>query len=135
MTPAPNGLPGAQQGQRQKYWEMRQGQIWMPGAIQETDIRIRARITYPEFLDPENINYLTTYVPILDSKNAIVAKMLVNYAMRFAPQNYAMAIQEETRQMDKLKLEAVRQMQPNENQREAFGDEAVADFAVNWTQF
>lgn len=133
MTQAPFGLPGCLQGQSMRIWEMRQGQIWMPGCLQTTDIRLRGRINYPEYLDPTNLNYSTTYVPILDSRNAIVSKMMVQYAMRFAPENYQMAIAEEARQMAKLQLEVVRQMQSQENQRTEFGSEAVEDFAIAWS--
>lgn len=132
MKQTPFGLPSVQQGQYQHIWEMRQGQIWMPGSVNLTDIRMRVRITYPDFLDPANINYATAYVPILDSKNAIVAKMLILYARRFAPENYQMAVAEEKRLMDKLSLEVVRQMQGQENQRKDFGWEATQDFAVTW---
>jgi len=132
MQPAPFGLPGGLQGNRMGLWEMRQGAIWMPGSLLQTDLRIRARITYPELIFSANLNFDTTYVPILDSKNAIVAKMRVQYAVRFAPELYQTSLAEETRMMAKLKQEVVRQMQANENQRQPFGDEAVQDFAVAW---
>src|SRR5271170_1087566 len=132
MTPAPFGLPGVMQGNTMKYWEMRQGQIWMPGCLQTTDLRLRARINFPVPYGP-NVNFSTTYVPILDSRNAIVAKMLILYAKRFAPEQYPLAISEEDRLMFKLKLEVVRGLQAQENQRSEFGNEAVADFAVAWS--
>jgi hypothetical protein len=131
MTPAPFGLPGGLQGDRMGQWELRQGQIWMRGCLTQIDLRLRARINYPVPFGP-NINFKTTYVPIVDSKNAIVSKMLILYAKRFAPDLYPMAIQDETRLMSKLKLEVVRQMQANENQRAEFGGEAVQDFAIAW---
>lgn len=129
MIPAPFGLPSVQQGQYQHLWEMRQGQVWMPGSINLTDIRMRVRITYPDFLNPQTINYSTAYVPIIDSRNAIVAKMLIRYAMRFSPENYQMAVADEKRLMDKLELEVVRQMQSQENRRHEFGAEATTSFA------
>ena len=133
MREAPFGLPSGLQGQRMGFWEMRQGMVWMPGCLLATELRLRARITFPVPHGP-NVNYSTTYVPILDSRNAIVAKMLILYAKRFAPEQYPMAVQEETRLMDKLKLEVVRQMQGQENQRAGFGEEAVSDFAVAFSQ-
>jgi len=132
MKAAPFGLAGVQQGQHMYQWEMRQGQIWMPGCVNLTDIRIRGTITYPEFLDPRTIDYTTAYVPILDSRNAIVSKMLIRYAMRFAPENYQMCIAEEARLIGKLKKEVVLQKQTQENRRQSFGDAAVADFAQTW---
>lgn len=133
MIQAPFGLPGVLQGIRMKYWEMRQGQVWMPGCTQTTDLRLRMRINYPEFLSPANLNYSTAYVPILDCRNVIVAKMLINYAMRFAPENYQMCIADEARLMAKLQLEVVRQMQTQENERSEFGGEAVVDFGIAWS--
>ena len=132
MQEAPFGIPGTLQDNRMKLWEMREGMIWMPGCLEAIDLRLRARITYPDFLSPINLNYSTAYVPILDSGNAIVAKMLILYARRFAPDMYQMAIAEETRLMSKLKLEVVRQMQGQENQRVPFGEEAVVDFGASW---
>lgn len=132
MVPSPFGLPNGMQGQTMGFWEMRQGMIWMPGATNQVDLKIRARITYPDFLNPETLNFSTAYVPILDSGNAIAAKMRILYATRFAPEQYQLAMSEETRLMDKLKLEVVRQMQTNENERAEWGAEATQDFNVTW---
>ena len=133
MRPAPFGLPGCLQGTAMGSWEMREGAIWMPGCTTQRDLRMRARITYPVPLYSTTLDFSTCYVPIVDSLNAIVAKMLILYAKRFAPGQYQMAIQDEARLMDKLKLEVVRQMQINENQRAEFGGDAVQDFAIAWS--
>jgi hypothetical protein len=133
MTAAPFGLPGVMQGFRMGVWEVRENVVWMPGCMNPTDIRIRCRITYPPTLYSSGIDFPTTYVPIIDSRNAIVAKMLVLYANRFAPEMYEMLVAEEARLMAKLKLEVVRSMQVFENERVAFGDEAVQDFAISWS--
>jgi hypothetical protein len=133
MAPAPFGLPSILQGNTMGFWEMRQGQIWMTGCLLETDLRIRARITYPTAPYSSTLNFATAYVPILDSRNAIAAKMRIQYATRFAPEQYQLAIAEEMRMMDKLKLEVIRAMQANENQRAEFGAEAIEDFAIAWS--
>lgn len=132
LSPSPGGLPSIMQGILHSGWETRQTSLWLTGATQLTDLRLRVRIYFPSNYNVANLNYDTTYVPIVNSSDAIVAKMLVRYAQRFAPEQYAQCVQEEERQMDKLKLEVVRQMQAFENQRAAFGDEAVQDFAVAW---
>jgi hypothetical protein len=132
MRPAPFGIGGGLQGLYMGLWELRGDTIWMPGATQALDLRIRCRIGYPIPLFSTNLDFQTTYVPILDCKNAIVAKMRIQYALRFAPELYQTAIAEETRLMSKLKLEIVRAMQGQENQREPFGEEATADFAIAW---
>ena len=133
MREAPFGIGGGWQGVYMGQWEMREGMIWMPGALQPLDLRLRARISYPVPFYSTTLNFSTAYVPILDSKNAIVSKMKLLYAQRFAPDMYPMCVQEEARLMNKLKLEVVRQMQAQENQREPFGDEATADFSISWS--
>jgi|SRR6185437_6592441 len=131
----PAGLPGILQSQLFSGWEMRQGALWLNGATQEVDLRIRCRITFPDFLsNPTNqIDFATAYVPIVDSRNAIMAKMLVHYAGRFAPELTQVAESAEQKYMGKLRLEAIRARQSQENTRPGFGDEAVADFAVAWS--
>ena len=131
----PAGLPGILQGQLFSGWEMRQGALWLNGATQQVDLRIRCRISFPTFeSNPTNqINFATAYVPIVDSGNAIEAKMRKRYATRFAPEMKADAIADDREFMGKLRLEAIRARQSQENTRPGFGDEAVADFAVAWS--
>jgi hypothetical protein len=72
-------------------------------------------------------------VPIVDSKQAIVSKMRIQYALRFAPDKYQTAIAEEIRQMNKLRLEVVRAQQDAENERASFGEEATQDMAISYS--
>ena len=130
VKPAPFGIGGSYQGIYISQYEMREGMIWMTGATQSVDLRIRCRIGYPAPLYSTTLNFATAYVPILDCANAIVAKMLVLYARRFAPEQYQLAIAEEQRLMSKLRLEVVRGLQAQENQRQPFGDEATQDFNI-----
>ena len=133
MVAAPFGIGGGWQGEYMNTYEMRGDTLWMPGALQALDLRIRCRIGYPTPQFSSTLNYSTTYVPILDCRNAIVAKMLILYARRFAPENYQMAIADEARLMSKLRLEVVRGMHDQENERAPFGDEATADFSIAWS--
>jgi hypothetical protein len=130
MTPAPFGLSGVIQNQRMGQWELRQNAIWMPGCLAMIDLRLRCRITFPDFsaFNPNTIDFDTAYIPILSCQNAVVAKMLVLYAKRFDPTQLAWAIQEDERMMGKLRLEVVRQMQNTENQREQYGDAATTGY-------
>lgn len=128
MQPAPFGLAPCQQGQRMGSWELRQNAIWMPGCLVQVDLRLRCRITFPDFLDPTSIDFNTAYIPILSCQNAVVAKMLVLYAKRFAPEQYPMAVQEDERLIGKLKLEVVRELQNTEYQRSEYGTEAFNSY-------
>ena len=131
----PAGIPGVEQGLMMSGWEMREGTMWMSGALSEIDIRIRCRITFPPFLAEAApaINFSTAYVPILDSRNAIAAKMKVFYADRFAPELLSSAILMEERYMGKVRLSNIRERQSAESSREEFGNEAVQDFAIAWS--
>ena len=131
----PAGIPGILQGLLMNGWEMRQGILWMSGATSQIDLRIRCRITFPPFLSQaaQVIDFSTAYVPILDSLNAIAAKMLVIYARRFAPEQLPNAKDAETTYMGKLRLESIRERQSAESQRSEFGAEAVTDFAISWS--
>lgn len=134
MTPAPFGLPSGMQVQRMGQWEMRQNQIWMPGCLVPIDLRIRCRITYPDFFNASTLNFATTYVPILDCQNAVVDKMCMRYSRRFAPDLYAASKDAASESIGKLKLEIVRQLQNTEYQRAEYGDEATVSFPAQWMQ-
>ena len=129
------GIPGVNQGLMMSGYEMRQGAMWMSGATSEIDLRLRCRITFPPFLSTaaSTIKFSTAYVPIIDSLNAIAAKMLVLYARRFAPEQLMTAADAEKEYMGKLRLESIRERQTSESQREEFGNEAVQDFAIAWS--
>jgi hypothetical protein len=133
MEPAPFGLPPIQQTARMGQWEMRQNAIWMPGAMLQVDLRIRCRITFPQVLDPANVDFDTAYVPILSCENAVEAGMRKKYAARFAPELKADAKQDYEDSLFKLKLEVNRQMQNTEYQRIEYGDEATEGFGI-WSQ-
>jgi hypothetical protein len=130
MTPAPFGLPPLYQTQCMGQWEVRQNAIWMPGCLVSTDLRLRCRITYPDFqeFNPANINFDTAYVPILGCTNAVAAKMLVLYAGRFAPELKPQTEADDEKYIFKLKLEVVRNMQNTEYQRQQYGDAATAGY-------
>jgi hypothetical protein len=133
MRKAPFALGGVMQGERMHQWEQREDLIFMPGCLEPTELRLRARITYPELLFSSGLNFQTTYVPIVDSKQAIVSKMRIQYALRFAPDKYQTAIAEEIRQMNKLRLEVVRAQQDAENERASFGEESTQDMAISYS--
>ena len=136
MTHYSSGLPSVRQGTEMTGWEMRQGLLWMSGALQEVDLSLRCRITFPPFLSTaaQTIDFSTAYVPILDSLNAIAAKMLVLYARRFAPEMLPVAKDAEATYMGKLRLESVRERQSEDNEVSAFGQGAMSIFPGAWVQ-
>jgi len=129
MSARPDGLAPRMQVERMGEYEWRGNAAWMPGALVPIDLRIRCKITIPAILGP-NINFENTYVPILDSGDAIVDRMLVYYAKRFAPEQKADAMADSAESLQDLKTAIVRQSQREQNARRDFGEEAVANFAM-----
>jgi hypothetical protein len=128
MTPAPFGIAGVSQTQRMNCWETRQNAIWMPGCLVPVDLRLRCLITFPDFLNPASINFSTTYVPILNCQNNVVDKMVVRYARRFAPEQYATAKDAQADSLFSLRQEVTRNMQNTEYQRNEWGAEATTGY-------
>lgn len=60
-------------------WEWRGDQIWMPGATQSRDIRLRYWATLPQFFSA-TLDFNSTYVPVLDCTDAVAYKTAVKYA-------------------------------------------------------
>lgn len=129
---APDGLAPCQQVDTMRRYEWRGNAMWMPGALEAVDIRLRSKITLPDILG-DNLNFATTYVPILNCTNAIVDKMLVSYARRFSPEQLADASAAAGQSLFRLRQEIVRQSQRKQARRADWGEEAVGNFAA-WNQ-
>ncbi len=136
LQAAPDGLPPLYQSGVNRMYEWRGNALWMPGALQSVDLRLRCKIALPPILG-DSLNFCTTYVPVLDSQDAIVDRMLVLYARRFAPEQLAAAsaasqgVDGNGGSMGELMLQTVRAAQRQENMRREFGQEAVGNF-VQW---
>ena len=76
-------LRSRHQGRELADWEWRQDQINLVGAIEERDLRLRYISTFISVAVP-GINFNTTFIPILDSHEAIADKVVVRYARRLA---------------------------------------------------
>lgn len=126
----PDGLAPRQQVERNRNYEWRGNAMWMPGALESVDLRLRCKITLPPFLG-SNIDFTNAYVPLLDSEDAIVDRMLVRYARRFAPDQLATADASSKESIFELKRAISRQMQRTETHRRDFGEAAVGNF-VGW---
>jgi len=81
MKESTGALQPRQQAQILGTWEWRQDGIWMNGATQYRDIRLRYIFTFAD-LASSSINWTTTFVPILDSQEAIADKIAVLYCAR-----------------------------------------------------
>lgn len=79
MTQPQEGLPSQSQGMSLSMWEWRGDSIWMNGALQSQDIRIRFIQRLPQFTGTENFN--TTTIPIAGSTNALAYMVASKYAL------------------------------------------------------
>ncbi|MFP5230774.1 MAG: hypothetical protein ACLGXA_24420 [Acidobacteriota bacterium] len=69
-------------------WEWRQDGIWMNGSIVPIDARLRYISTFVDLAAP-NIDWSNTFVPIMDSQEAIADKIALRYQRRqiaFSPE-------------------------------------------------
>jgi len=55
MSERPDGLPSIQQSSREKIWEWRQDGLYMPGATQSNDLRLRYTGSQASFVTPDDI--------------------------------------------------------------------------------
>ena len=101
-------------------WEWRTDGIWMPGATLPRDVRLRYISTYPDLAFP-NVNFNTTYVPILDSQDAIADKISVVYARRLGGTALADAMMAAKASIFKLKQRITRDRQKIDYQRKPYG--------------
>lgn len=133
MTAVPDGLAPVMQISTMRVYEWRTNALWMPGALESVDLRIRCKIALPPILGAvidgkTTLDFATTYVPVLDSEDAIVDRMLTLYARRFAPDQFAAADAASKESMGQLELQVIRAAQRATTARRDFGEEAVQNF-------
>lgn len=132
LTACPDGLAPRMQVASMREYEWRQNALWMPGALEAVDLRLRCKIALPPILG-NNLDFATTYVPVLDADDAIVDRMLVYYARRFSPEQVPDANAASADSILELQKAVVRQAQREPNARQDFGEGAVGDF-VGWNR-
>lgn len=66
-----NGIPMVPKLPFNKSWEWRNGAIYMPGATQTTDIRLRFAAFFPDFVSPSTTPFSQQPIPVLRAQNAL----------------------------------------------------------------
>jgi hypothetical protein len=120
------GLRPGYQGPWLRDWEYRQGGIWMNGATEARDLRLRYQLKLPLFYGP-NIDFETTYIPIEDSGSAIAAKTVYKYAQRLGSPQAADAKANAQEAMRQLKNAVTRRKQTITFNRRSYGDDGYGD--------
>lgn len=112
-------------------WEWRQDGIWLNGSIVSIDARLRYISTFVNLASP-NIDWTNTFVPILDSQEAIADKIVLRYQRRqmaFSPDLAAVIpdlITQADRSMLRLRQQVTRTRQKINFQIRPFGGGARA---------
>jgi hypothetical protein len=114
------GLPACVQGEMLGSWELRGDAIWWGGSLSSCDIRLRGNIQFQP-LAGTNLQFANIFVPVYDCERNLADKMMIRYARRFAPEQYATAVKEEAKSLFKLKFEIVYRRQTTENARADWG--------------
>lgn len=104
-------------------WEWRTDSIWMNGSTQTRDIRLRYIATFAD-LAASSVDWTQTYVPILDSQDAIADKISVRYAARLGGTALADAMVAAKASLFKLKQQVTRDRQKIDLQRPIYGGQA-----------
>lgn len=94
-------------------------ELWMTGALLETDLRFRYTAVFPNLIRDE-IDFDATFVPIQDCTNAVAHKMVANYAQRLSPDQFALADGRAKEFTKKIISESVRYSQTKEFARQPF---------------
>lgn len=116
------GLPATLQDEMLGEWEFRDDAIWWVGSLQSCDVRLRGNIQF-QSLSGTNLQFANIFVPIYDCERNLADKMMVRYARRFAPEQYATSVAEEAKSLFKLKFEVVYRRQTTENARADWGSD------------
>jgi hypothetical protein len=120
MKQASGPLSPRNQVQAIGEWEWRTDGIWMNGAIEYRDIRLRWIFTFADLASP-NIDWSTTYVPILDCQDAVADKIAVMYSARLGGSALTEARTDAKASLFKLRQQITRDRQKIDYQRPVYG--------------
>ena len=104
-------------------WEWRTDGIWMNGATEERDVRLRYICTFQNLVT-STIDWTATYVPIMDSQEAIADKITVRYSARLGGGSLQYAMQKAKESIFHLRQQIVRDRQKIEYRRPIYGSNA-----------
>ena len=120
MHQATVALAPRQQVQLLGDWEWRTDGIWMNGATQYRDIRLRFLFTFANLVSP-TIDWNTTEVPILDCEEAVADKIAVLYSARLGGAALADARLDAKASILKLRQQITRDRQMIDYTRPPYG--------------
>ena len=126
MRQPQDGLDPCQQNTNFGYWEWRENKIYLPGATETRDVRLRYVATLPTFFG--SMDYANAYVPIQDSLDAVAYKVAHKYATMLGSEMLKEIKEQAVEEMRQLKNAITRRAQSIEYNRAPFGgDDSSGD--------
>ena len=116
MEERPDGLPATLQTSRLKIWEWRQDGIYMPGALQSNDVRLRYEGSHAMFATPQDS------VLFRGATGPIAYKMVSTYLMSKNPDAAKMAAGEASMRVSQLATRNARMKQREPITRASYGN-------------
>lgn len=130
MEESTGPLRSRRQVQALGEWEWRTDQINFIGSIENRDLRLRYISTFVSVAAP-GINFATTFIPILDSTEAVADKIVLRYGRRNASTESQALIQDLIAQantsMTRLRQQVTRSRQKIDFKVKLFGGGVMAD--------
>jgi hypothetical protein len=117
-----DGMAGVYQAQGFGSWEWRQGGIWLPGSLDNRDLRIRWLMALNAQM-VANADPATTYLPIMGCEEAVARKIGRLYARRQGGGMYEMASAESKMATDMFLNEIIHRKQGTEYVTLGYGAE------------
>jgi len=119
MQQPQDGMPSRSQGPTLGQWEWRSDNIWFVGSTQTNDVRLRYYCALPQFFSA-TLDFASTYVPVLDSHDALALKTAVKYARMLGSPGLPDLITEAKEQMFQLKNQYTRRAQSIDYSRQVY---------------
>lgn len=126
MNQSSGALAPRNQTQTLGDWEYRSDGLWMNGATQERDIRLRYIAQMPNIILPSpHMDWTNTFVPIKDSQEAIADKISLRYARRLGGDVLADVQAQAKSSITALRQQVTRARQMINFERPAYGGGAA----------
>lgn len=121
MKQAEGPLASRNQTQSLGEWEYRAGGIWMNGSLESRDARLRYIAMFPTVILPApQMDWTNTFIPILDSQEAIADKITVRYARRLGGETLSDAMMQAKASILALRQQITRARQMIDYTRPSF---------------
>jgi hypothetical protein len=116
MVERPDGLPSVLPSQRFRIWEWRQDAIYMPGAVQENDIRLRYTGSLAQFVSAQDTLYFR------GATGALAYYMVSSYMASKNPQAAQMAETRANERLNQIATRSARMKQREPITRRSYGN-------------